>query len=231
MTLLKLYSAPLSPFGARAQYSLDFKGLAYEIVRPMIFGGLRSDGYREINPLGKIPVLETASGHRIFESEVIVEFLEDAFPQPSLLAGDCETRARARAVARIADLYVITRLLRGGLWSEMMTGRGTAAPQLVARECAALGDALDVITSHLSADGPYALGDTPSVADGALVPYLTFLRIALAAFGRDDILAARSRLSAYLEAAPAHDPRLQALVQQLCDAVAARRAEAARASA
>ncbi len=64
--------------------------------------------YKKINPLGKIPAL-VAGDQVVVESEVINEYLEDAFPAPkhiSLLPACPLARSRTRTVSRVRDLYM-----------------------------------------------------------------------------------------------------------------------------
>jgi glutathione S-transferase len=92
---MKLYNANLSPFAARCRIQIYAKDLPVTLAEPP--GGAGTDAYRAINPTGKVPCLEV-DGVVIPESEVICEFLEDRFPQPSLRpADDLESRPRLQA--------------------------------------------------------------------------------------------------------------------------------------
>ena len=103
---MKLYSANLSPFAARPRIAIYAKGLAVEILPPP--DGPGSDAYKAINPTGKVPCLVTSGGECIPESDAIVEFFEDAFPDQSPLRPvSAEDKAKARVLARVADLYVM----------------------------------------------------------------------------------------------------------------------------
>lgn len=231
-----LYSSPLSPFSARVRFSLDYKAIAYDAIKPSALGGMGSPAFRAIAPLGRIPVLEVESGERIAESDVIVEFLEDAFRDRPLRPPEPLRAARARQIASIAELYIINRILWGGPGTRtplaaMMPISGGRAPaprdaQEVEREAAALGSALANIAGLLDASGPFALGRAPGVADGALVPYLSFARYAADYL---DIAALRSdwMLNDFLEQATAADPELGRVRAGLIEAMSARRAEVA----
>ena len=103
---MRLFNLDLSPFAARCRIAIRKKGLPVELVPPPE-GGARSDAYRLLNPLAKIPALVLGDGAVIPESEVILEYLEDAFPEPPLRPSLPEARARMRLLARIADLYLV----------------------------------------------------------------------------------------------------------------------------
>jgi glutathione S-transferase len=92
MSLL-LYDTPRCPFCARARIVLAEKDVEYETV--VVDLDDRPDWIYEKNPLGKVPVLEEGD-FLLPESAVIMEYLEERFPEPALLPVDLEERARAR---------------------------------------------------------------------------------------------------------------------------------------
>ncbi len=85
---MKLYTNPASPFARKARVIVrELKLVIEEIQVPR--EGL-GDGFRAINPLGKIPVLVLDDGSTLFDSPVICEYLNEAgggrfFPGKSLL--------------------------------------------------------------------------------------------------------------------------------------------------
>ena len=91
---MKLYSRDLSNFSAKSRIVIYEKGLDVEMVDPP--GGMGSQEYKKLNPLGKIPALQLDNGRMIAESEVINEYLEDKFPAEPLLPQDAEGWAAVR---------------------------------------------------------------------------------------------------------------------------------------
>lgn len=87
---MKLYTNPASPFARKARIivrELNLTTVVEEVDVPR--EGL-GDGFRAINPLGKIPVLALADGSTIFDSRVICEYLNETgggrfFPGRALL--------------------------------------------------------------------------------------------------------------------------------------------------
>lgn len=59
-----------------------------------------------VSPAGKVPALTTASGTTLSESSVLVEYIEDAYPDKPLLPEDPEQRAQVRQVMKMAELYL-----------------------------------------------------------------------------------------------------------------------------
>lgn len=81
--------------------ALAEKEVAYETVE--IDLGSRPGWLYELNPAGKVPVLD--DGFNLPESSVIMEYLEERYPEPALLPHDREARAKARLdVFRFDDL-------------------------------------------------------------------------------------------------------------------------------
>ena len=88
-----LYDAPRCPYCARARIVLAEKGVEYETV--VVDLDNRPDWIYEKNPLGKVPVLEDGD-FVLPESDVIMEYLEERFPEPALLPAGLEERALVR---------------------------------------------------------------------------------------------------------------------------------------
>jgi glutathione S-transferase len=81
--------------------ALAEKGVRYDPIE--IDLGNRPDWLYEMNPAGKVPVLD--DGFVLPESAVIMEYLDERFPEPALLPAGREERAEARlAVFRFDDL-------------------------------------------------------------------------------------------------------------------------------
>jgi glutathione S-transferase len=98
---MRLVDAPRCPYCARVRLALAEKAVAYETVE--IDLGDRPGWLYGLNPAGKVPVLD--DGFPLPESAVIMEYLEERFPEPSLLPPGSAARARARlAVFRFDDL-------------------------------------------------------------------------------------------------------------------------------
>ena len=101
---MKLYSGPMSMFGAKAQIAALEKGAAFELI--MVPHGLRN-GYHpkhpevlRINPKGQVLVDGEVE---IFDSTQNFEFLEDRYPNPPLWPRDVAARAVARQLEHCSD--------------------------------------------------------------------------------------------------------------------------------
>ena len=89
-----LYDAARCPYCARVRIVLAEKGLGYEPVEIDLSD--RPAWLYEKNPRGKVPVLEEDGGLVLPESTVIMEYLEERFPEPALWPADPAERALGR---------------------------------------------------------------------------------------------------------------------------------------
>jgi stringent starvation protein A len=98
-----LYEHPLSSYAQKVKIALREKGIAFDLELPDTFGTGRTDGpFAEANPRGEVPVLIDGD-LRLFESTVILEYIEERWPEPALLPRDPAARARARMIEEICD--------------------------------------------------------------------------------------------------------------------------------
>lgn len=103
---MRLYSGPLSMFGAKAEIAVLEKGLPCERLHvPFDLRTLYEPRHPEVlrvNPKGQVPVLVDGD-LSIFDSTQIFEYLEDVAPEPPLWPRDPRARARARLVELLSD--------------------------------------------------------------------------------------------------------------------------------
>ena len=152
-----LYTAERCPFAARVRIVLAEKALDYDAVE--IDLGDRPAWLYEKNPLGKVPVYEEEGGLVLPESWVIMEYLEERFPEPALWPADPAERALGRLWLdrfddRLGDAYYALR-------------RGDGPEQLDAR-LAELDRALEA--------QPYLTGRDYGLADIGYAPWILHAR-------------------------------------------------------
>ena len=114
--MITLYDAPRCPYCARVRIVLAEKDVEVEVVEIDLRN--RPAWLYEKNSTGRVPVLEE-DGNPLPESAVIMEFLEERYPQPSLLPPDPADRAFARLQIHRADeltdpYYALRRGADGG---------------------------------------------------------------------------------------------------------------------
>jgi glutathione S-transferase len=112
---MKLYSGPLSMFGAKAEIAAHEKGLAFELVMvPFEMIKLYQPKHPEvarINPKRQVPVLVDGD-LEIFDSTQIFEYFETIKPQPALWPAEPKARARARLLEHKSDEVYFPPIIR-----------------------------------------------------------------------------------------------------------------------
>ncbi len=174
---MKLYSYFRSSAAYRVRIALNLKGIAYETVPVHLVkdgGHNKRPEYRAVNPQMRVPTLVTASGDVLLQSLAIIEYLDETHPDPPLLPKDPVARAHARALADIVacDIHPLnnTSPLRY-LKHEMHQEQG--AIDTWYRHWVITGfEALEALVHP----GPYACGDTVTIADVFLVPQVNNAR-------------------------------------------------------
>ena len=115
MTNLKIYSGPLSMFGAKVEIAAHEKGLAFDLVMvPFEFGPGYAPKHPEvlrINPKGQVPVLVDGD-LELFDSTQIFEYLEDRWPEPPLWPTSVAARAEARRLEHGSDEVFFPHVIR-----------------------------------------------------------------------------------------------------------------------
>eukprot|EP00406_Dinophysis_acuminata_P000073 CAMPEP_0179212006 /NCGR_PEP_ID=MMETSP0797-20121207/828_1 /TAXON_ID=47934 /ORGANISM="Dinophysis acuminata, Strain DAEP01" /LENGTH=314 /DNA_ID=CAMNT_0020917495 /DNA_START=17 /DNA_END=957 /DNA_ORIENTATION=- len=93
---------------ARVRLWMRLKGLDDTFTRKVLtYADLVSQEFKKVNPFGKVPAFITDQGTLIFESHVIMQYLEDKMTKGvSLVLQDPEERAFVNLLVRIHDLYI-----------------------------------------------------------------------------------------------------------------------------
>jgi glutathione S-transferase len=103
--MITVYEHPLSPYAQKVKIALREKGLAFELTQP---GGLGAGGaaaeFTDFSPRAEVPAL-TDGEARIFDSTIILEYLEDAYPTPPMLPPSAADRARVRMLEEVMDTH------------------------------------------------------------------------------------------------------------------------------
>ena len=100
---LVLRSTVTSPFGRKVRMAIDILGLADRIKLEPADPLNESDTLRQQNPLGKMPCLVLADGSTIYDSGIIIEYLQDVAGTDRLLPLKGRERYRALTLSRLAD--------------------------------------------------------------------------------------------------------------------------------
>jgi len=112
---IRIFSAPLSMFGAKVQIAALEKGLDFELILVPFTDRHRYEPKHpdvvRINPKQQVPVL-IQGNVEIFDSTQIFEYLEDLKPEPALWPSEPEMRARARLLEHKSDEVYFPHVIR-----------------------------------------------------------------------------------------------------------------------
>ena len=156
--MIRVISSTICPFVQRVTALLEQKKVPYDIEYISLLD--KPDWFLRMSPNAQVPILITESGAALFESDAIVEYLEEAYTalQPSL---DAEARAMDRAWSYLATKNYMV---------QCAAQRSKDEKTLVERT-EKLGKALAIIEGALG-EGPYFRGAEISMVDIAWLPIL-----------------------------------------------------------
>jgi len=169
--MVRVYEHPLSPYAQKVKIALSEKGVPFEALMPAEIGSGRVAGeFAAASPRGEVPVLVDGDV-RLFDSSVIVAYVEERWPEPPLLPPSAEARARVRIIEEVMDTHY--EAINWGLAEILAFGRakGELAQRLLARaaeQTAALGAWLE---PQLSARGWFN-GDAFGMGDLCVAPFV-----------------------------------------------------------
>jgi maleylacetoacetate isomerase len=174
---MKLHGYFRSSAAFRVRIALNLKKLDYASVSVHLRrGDQRNREFLGVNPQGLVPALEDPAlgenGQTLIQSLPIIEYLDETYPEPPLLPRDAAGRARVRGLAAIVacDIHPLNnlRVLR---YLHRTLGQDEAA--LAAWYNHWIAEGFGATEALLAADGRtgrFCHGDTPGLADIALVP-------------------------------------------------------------
>jgi glutathione S-transferase len=171
MTKPILYGADYSVYVRIARMTLEEKGVGYELIPLDIFAaeGIPS-WYLEHHPFGRIPAFEH-DGFRLFETNAIARYVDEAFDGPALQPADPRGRARMGQMTGMLDAYGY----RAMVWDVAVERLEKAEPDesLIADGLSQAETVLRVLTA-LKVPGPWLLGDQVTLADLHAAPIIAY---------------------------------------------------------
>lgn len=144
----------------------------------------RSPALLEKSPLGKVPYIETEQGV-LCESQVIVDYLEAAFPQKPLLPADPFAAAKVRELIVFMELHL--ELVARELYGQAFFG-GTVSEEVQARVHKQLKRNATAF-ARLAKFGPFVAGAELTLADLTALVHLPLVSMASKAVYGEDVLA------------------------------------------
>jgi len=192
--MLKLCGFHISNYHNKVRLALLEKGVPFE--EDASCAPSQKDEFVARSPMGKVPFVELDDGRRLVESDVITEYLEDAYPQKPLLPKDPFERAKVRELVKVMELHL--ELVARRLYPEVFFKRGPVSDetrQAVQKELAKGVRSLKALAKF----APYIAGSQLTIADCAAFVHLPLVSLAAKhGLGRD-VLDELPQLKPYLK--------------------------------
>jgi len=191
--MLTLCGFPVSNYYNKVKLALLEKNIPF--LEENVKTGLTDEAVLSASPLAKIPFIRTPQGN-LCESEAILEYIEAAYPNPPLLPADPFAAAKVRELCIYIDLHI--ELVARELYYQAFFG-GTVSEGTQARVRKQLDKSIPAV-KRLLKFGPYAAGDTFTLADCAAFASLPVVGMATKAiYGEDLLLAAGVDYKTYIK--------------------------------
>ena len=185
-----LYEHPLSPYAQKVKIALREKGVSFEARMPEGIGSGGAGGeFLATNPRAEVPALIDGDT-RIFDSTIMLEYLEDKYPDPAMLPASPHDRARVRMIEDVMDTQF--EAINWGLGEIHFFRRATGelGDMLIARAAAQTQGYFRWLERELGTR-TWFNGDSFGWGDLVVVPYLN------GAAGFGNVPPAGSRLEAW----------------------------------
>ena len=161
MSKLQFITAEVCPFAQRSHLALLEKSLEFEHLEVDLAS--KPEWFEEASPYSKVPVLRDGDV-RVYESSIINEYLEEAYPERALMPADPGQRAEARIWIDFDNTKIVPTFYRA----------------LLAQDTDGQREQADTLNEHLeflesaglaAHEGPYWFGTDLSLVDLALYPH------------------------------------------------------------
>jgi glutathione S-transferase len=193
-TMITLHGFALSNYYNKVKLALLEKGVPFteQFVHPRE----PSAASLAASPLGKVPFITLPDGRALCESQVIVDWLESAYPNPPLMPADPFAAAKVRELATFIDLHL--ELVVREIYAQAFFG-GTVSEGTQNRVKKQLAKNIPAFL-EIAKFAPYVAGPQFTLADCSAFASLALVGMATkAVFGEDALVAAGLDIKPYLK--------------------------------
>ncbi|MDQ3261042.1 MAG: glutathione S-transferase family protein [Pseudomonadota bacterium] len=170
--MLTLYEHPLSSYAMKAKIALVEKGLEFHAIVPEgMMSGTTGGAFLEASPRAEIPTL-IDNDVSVFDSTIILEYLEDKWPNPPLLPPSPAERARVRMIEDVMDTLYEPNNWGLGEVLRFKRASGAVANSLVAHSRTSVSKLQGWLDRQLG-DQPWFNGASFGWGDVVVAPYLS----------------------------------------------------------
>jgi glutathione S-transferase len=191
--MLKLCGFHISNYHNKVRIALMEKGVPFDedaTCKPS-----QKDEFLARSPVGKVPFVELDGGVRLAESQVICEYLEDAYPQKPLYPRDPIERAKVRELITFMELHL--ELVARRLYGQVFFGQPVddALKAAVEKDLAKGLRAFKTLVRFQ----PYIAGSTLTLADCAAFVHLPLISLATKLAYKRDLFDEMPQVKSYIK--------------------------------
>ena len=166
-----IWEHPLSPYAQKVKIALREKGVPFAVKMPAGIGaGTTDDAFAAASPRREVPALEHGPTV-VFDSRIIVDYIEDKWPTPPISPADPAARARARMIEEAVDTQL--EAIGWGLMELRVFKRGDDALRAkIETRAATQIAAFQAYLTDMLGNGPFFGGAAFQRADMAVISHL-----------------------------------------------------------
>lgn len=195
MTDIIVHGIPGSPFLRAVEITLKEKGVDYRL-NAMSPANMKTPEHLALHPFGRIPIFEQGD-FRLYETQAIVRYIDEVFPNPPLTPGNPRDRARMNQVIGIIEWYFFPKAAAPIAFNRIIGPRllGLPSDEAAIAEAMPMGRTCFAELDRILGDQLYFTGASVSLADIMLAAQLDLF--CECAEGRE-LIEGTSGLSAWL---------------------------------
>jgi glutathione S-transferase len=169
-----VYGVPGSPFVRAVQIGLAEKGAEYRL-HAMGPGDTKSPEYLARHPFGRVPAFQHGN-FALYETQAILRYLDDMFPQPPFVPADPRAAARMNQIIGINDWYLFPKAAAPIVFQRLIGPvlLGTTTDEAAVAAAVPMAKTCVVELDRLLGAQRFLAGETLSIADIILAPQLDF---------------------------------------------------------
>jgi glutathione S-transferase len=175
MTGITLYGIPGSPFLRSVEVALKEKDVPYHL-QALAPGEHKQPEHLARHPFGRIPAFEH-DGFALYESQAIIRYLDETFPNPPLTPGNPKQRARMNQVIGIIEWYFFPKAAAPIAFNRIIGPKllGLPADEAAIAEAMPMARTCFEVLDGILGDQTYFGGNRISIADIMLAAQLDLL--------------------------------------------------------
>ena len=172
---VNVYGIPGSPFLRSVEIALNEKGVVYEL-HALTPGQHKEPEHLARHPFGRVPAFEH-DGFGIYETQAIIRYLDDVFPDPPLTPGNARQRSRMNQVIGIIEWYFFPKAAAPIAFNRIIGPKllGLPGDEAAITEAMPMARTCFDVLDGILGDQPYFGGDRVSIADIMLAAQLDLL--------------------------------------------------------